>query len=444
MPKLTRPFKQETTYHSYVHPLLPLLLLLFIYKLLLSYHILMRFFFLYTIAHIVFFFSKLLGLGSGYTWPGHIVLKVSPDLLEKHKFDFNKGLFLITGTNGKTTTSKMLTHMLEYRKFSVLHNSTGSNIMNGIVSALMLNATPLGKIKQDYTVLEVDEFTLPQVLNSLSPKVLVLLNLSRDQLDRYTEIDEVIDRWIVSLGQLSSATTLIYDKTQKHFKKFHLLSNLPKHTFDASDKYKKHLHLQGNFNLKNLNAVLCALSRVDVYPKDVLDSLSTFQAAYGRGEIIDNHQIFLAKNPASFNHNLDLLSDYSSADTALLFVLNDNIPDGRDVSWIYDIDTKRLFSSLQKFNSIFVSGSRAYDMAIRLFYSGIPEDYVSIEPNLARCIQTISAGVKSQSPNVLSEKTNSTSAKVAERIDVKNTVVVFPNYSAMLELRKILTGKAIL
>jgi hypothetical protein len=107
--------------------------------------------------------------------------------------------------------------------------------------------------------------------------------------------------------------------------------------------------------------------------------------------------------------------ELGSTEVSVLFILNDNIPDGRDVSWIYDISPEKL----QKFcidKTVYVSGSRFLDMAVRLKYAGVFLEDANISSNLSALVSSISS----------------------------QTVVVFPNYSAMLELRKLLKGRAIL
>lgn len=141
--------------------------------------------------------------------------------------------------------------------------------------------------------------------------------------------------------------------------------------------------------------------------------------AYGRGEEIPLgkkiFRIFLAKNPASFNNNLDLLIKKEVDAPTLLFVLNDNIPDGRDVSWIYDINPEKLYKACSG-KKIFVSGKRYLDMAVRLSYAGIEVERKNLKKNLKAAL--------SETPG-------------------ENTIIL-PNYSAMLDTRKVLTGRKIL
>lgn len=378
------------------------------------------------LSKLVHLLIKITNRGSGYTWPGHVALTIYPNLLSSKVFKYKYGVILVTGTNGKTTTSKLLTHILTANGLRVNHNKSGGNILNGIASTLLHDLTLFGHVKSDIAVLEVDELTLPLVLKNITPNILMLLNLSRDQLDRYGEVDSILDKWHESLDAMSTDTVVIVDSEQVHFKE--LISGFNGRTFyfDSDPTYLNETSLHGNFNAKNINAAMLA-AQVLGYDRDkIVESLHSFEAAYGRGEVLtkdETHfQLFLAKNPASFNHNLDLLLNEKYYHDSLLFILNDEIRDGRDVSWIYDIDPIKLQTVCHNAPSdkIYVSGSRCLDMVVRLHYAGIDMPQTNISENLNELIKVIS-----------------------ERRDT-NDVFVLPNYSAMLKLREILTGRQIL
>ncbi|KKS66540.1 MAG: hypothetical protein UV35_C0012G0016 [candidate division WWE3 bacterium GW2011_GWB1_42_6] len=303
------------------------------------------------------FFIKLCGLGSGGTWPGHFALKIYPGILSDPGIAPSLGTVLISGTNGKTTTTKMLHHVLQSKGFSVVTNPSGANLTNGLVSALLQGTPIFSKRRADYAVLEVDEFSLPSVLNQMRVEGVVLLNLSRDQLDRYGETDLILSRWEESLKE-SNVSFVVLDKSFDYFR----------------------------------NMLLPAGTQV--LDLEVL-ALSDFQAAYGRGEIINsggvNFHLFLAKNPASLTTNLNVFEKKKSDFGAVFFVLNDNIPDGRDVSWIYDTEASAIFSACKDME-IYVSGSRVYDMAVRLDYAGVfvPEE------NVSASVQSVTNLIKSK------------------------------------------------
>lgn len=375
------------------------------------------------IAKLINWMITTFSLGAGYTWPGHVALKLCSDTLSSKNIRFRRGVILISGTNGKTTTSKVLTHLLESSGLTVTHNKSGANLLNGIVSAILLDTDIFGNSVSDVGVFEVDEFTLPFVLDHLSPTILILLNLSRDQLDRYGEVDIIFDRWKASVSKLNKDSIVVFDETQEYFKEIPQIFEGRVFTFKDDPNLLHLTKLHGAFNIKNINAATLAATLLGLDPAVSERNLKTFSAAYGRGEIIKYDRkrftIFLAKNPASFNQNLEiLLSDEFEYDT-LLFVLNDNIPDGRDVSWIYDVDPVKLEKVCVNKN-IYVSGSRCLDMVIRLLYANVVAEEININSD------------------IFSVRTKIEKDKHA------GSIVALPNYSAMLLLRKALIGRSIL
>jgi UDP-N-acetylmuramyl tripeptide synthase len=382
----------------------------------------MRFYLALYSAKLINFLSKLFNIGSGHTWPGHFALQLCPDILNNSKMKFKSGVVLISGTNGKTTTSKILTHILENNNFKVVHNKTGANLVNGIVSEILLSMNLVGIHNADIGVFEVDENNLPILLNYVDPNVLVLLNLSRDQLDRYAEIDLILDKWHKSIDNLSSDTEIVLDATQNYF------HEIPQHFkgeityFDSDSSLLKLTNLVGTFNAKNINAAIFTAELLGVSEEDSKKYLGDFNYAYGRGEVIAfngaSYKVMLAKNPASFENNLDSILSGEVFGDAVLFILNDNIPDGRDVSWIYDINPALLNKACTG-KELFICGTRSYDMAVRLHYSGLSVS----DSNIFTDIKTVLNEIQHKGIN---------------------NIIALPNYSAMLELRKQLTGRSIL
>ena len=333
-----------------------------------------------------------------------------------------EGYILVSGTNGKTTTTKMISHILSNNGFRVVHNKSGANLLNGIASTLLLDRNLFGNTYADIGVLEVDEFSLPLILKYIKPKVLVLLNLTRDQLDRYGEVDIICSKWQESLASLSKETVVVYDSTQENILKLVSVFSGKKIPFDDLSPAEDVLNNVGYFNVKNINASIAASSVFNLDKNSCLKNLKNFEYAYGRGEIINfkniSFHVFLAKNPASFNNNLKMLKTKNFKNTALWFILNDNIPDGRDVSWIYDIDNYLLKEACSPY-TLFFSGKRAFDMAIRFHYAGLDVADFNIDTNQSKILEKIISS------------------------DFEN-VILFPNYSAMLDVRKLLTGRKIL
>ena len=167
------------------------------------------------------FFSILLGKLSSFfikailhrnasTWPGHLALESNPKLIKNIlKDNQNLKVILIAGTNGKTTTTKALHHILESNNISVIRNDSGANLLNGLASLLIKESNLNGKIYKDALLFEVDENSLPLILREVKPESIILLNLFRDQLDRYGEINTTSEKWAEALKRLPTGTTLI-------------------------------------------------------------------------------------------------------------------------------------------------------------------------------------------------------------------------------------------
>ncbi len=373
--------------------------------------------------------------GAGGTWPGHIALQIFPEGLSWLAGRLKGGTILISGTNGKTTTAAIIKAIMELHGETVVTNPTGANLLNGLSSALIKDADLWGRSRSTLAVLEVDEGNFPYALNYFTPELIVLLNLSRDQLDRYGEIETILERWQTALLKLPKTTRIILRSDDPHFQP--LIKTLTAAKYPLSFFYPQSpviysSPLPGSFNQLNTNAAVAAAQAWQVSEAIIRHALENFRPVFGRGEDLKigekRVRIMLAKNPASFNENLKLIreslpeaftntTDYPT----ILLVLNDNIPDGRDVSWIYDID----FEANQSWLShcpLLCSGQRAYDLALRLKYADLP---------IPTSLHRVSAHLKKILTEALATTKN------------KETLYVLPTYSAMLEVRKILTGKGI-
>jgi len=401
------------------------------------------------IGKFAYLLLRSLGFGAG-TWPGEIAIRINPHILSSFASQFRKGIILVAGTNGKTTTALMIKTILEAQGLSVVHNASGANLVNGIVSACIPTASWKGVINADYGVFEVDENSLPIVIKFLksvkSKVVIVLLNLFRDQLDRYGEVDVIAQKWeralrgsnaiiianaddplVAHLG-LHAKTTFfgINDKTKFLPKMEHATDSIfclhcgarlayegvyfshlgiwkcPKcgEKRPKPDIFRVKSPLPGLYNYYNTLAAMSVAKTLGI----TMD-LAGLHPAFGRQEEIGNVKIFLSKNPVGFNQSLRTVLELGAKQ--LLLIVNDRIPDGRDISWIWDVD----FEMIPKHVSVIVSGDRVFDLALRLKYAGIQ-------------------------------------ARISKRLDdaleTDKTLYVLPTYSAMLEVRKILSGNKIL
>lgn len=419
--------------------------------------------FLINIGKLITTISRSLGLGHGSTWPGHIALNSNKNFIKDLTKDSKIKIILIAGTNGKTTTSKLLQSILEGDNRNVILNESGANLLNGIASTLIQYSNIVGKLHHDFAIFEVDENTLPQILKEFTPDILVLLNLFRDQLDRYGEVNTIASNWRLSLKRLPKKTKIIlnandpliaYLANDKKPLYFGLQENsnitnaedwadsvfCPRCNYELNfekiyfshigiwncnkcgyktpdiDINKTYYPLLGTYNKYNTLAAALTARTLGISQNTVDQTLKNFDPAFGRQEKIKVNdkkiQIFLSKNPTGFNESLRTVSKGKS----LLLVLNDRIPDGRDVSWIWDVNFENL---IKNFNSIVVSGDRVYDLALRLKYSS-SKKFVIIE-NLEQAIK-----------------------KSLKNTPLNQTLYILPTYSAMLDIRKILTGKKIL
>ena len=416
-----------------------------------------------TINHL----SKTLNLGSGSTWPGHIALKLSKNIIKDLLKNSATKIILVVGTNGKTTTTKILSTILEENDYKVFENSSGANLLNGIASSLLLNTNFQEKLTADFAIFEVDENNVPLVLQEITPSAIIALDLFRDQLDRYGELDSIAKKWTESFSHLPPSTHLILNaddpliatlgkNTSAKVQYFGLnegskqsLSHAADTTYCPNCNHKldfekitySHLGtwhcthcglkrpkvqvsntyfpLDGVYNKYNTLAAVLTARMLGLDTKQIATSLHTVTPAFGRQEKLayksKDVQIFLSKNPTGFNESLRTIQRLKAKH--VLILLNDRIPDGTDVSWIWDIDFE---DNLKNFESITVSGDRTYDMALRLQYAD-RSLAMQIEDNLEKAL-------------VVATKTTHDD----------QTLFILPTYTAMLDVRKIITGRKIL
>ncbi|MEH2233661.1 MAG: Mur ligase family protein [Nostoc sp.] len=428
-----------------------------------------------SVAKSVTFIVRSLRLGAASVLPGSIARRIEPRLLQLLSQQVKNGVILIAGTNGKTTTALLLCTILERKGFRVTHNSTGANLENGLMTALLESTNLLGTLNTDYAILEVDENIVPRVLAPLQPRIILCLNLFRDQLDRYGEVDTISKRWTKVISTLPAETVVIPNADDPTLSNLgqqlpqrvlffglnepeHYLEAIPHavdsiycpkcgHSLDYKGVYLSHLGdftcpkcgfskskptlesnewsqiLVGLYNKYNTLAAATAAIELGVDEATIRDTINNFQAAFGRAEdlVINGKRvrILLSKNPVGTNETIRVVTQ--STDKTTLLVLNDRTPDGTDVSWIWDVDTEKL---VERGGTLVVSGDRVYDMALRLRYS-----QKSLESNLNLIVE---------------EDLRQAIATALEHTPENETLHILPTYSAMLEVREVLTGRKIL
>lgn len=436
---------------------------------------------------------KIFKLGNASNFPGKIGLYINKDLLKEFQLSKNCKIILVTGTNGKSTTCGLVANFLKMAGHKVIYNTIGANLKSGVISTFSTYSDLIGNLKYDYILLEIDEATLHLITQDLTPSLISVTNLFRDQLDRFGELDTTAqlitkginnqdttvllnadDPRVASLKtnnkkiyygfskdinlESSSSNRLKYEwlsdpeestkcpkcksklaysvkflahlgnykcpncnfkkpevefclsnfKTDKLIVNFDILSSQL-----SQNKNNFFLPMVGIFNLYN---ALCAISIArlisDVTSVQIQKGLQSYTTLFGRGEKITIKNkaawIYLIKNPTGTTEVLKTLVNDENA--RFLIALNDNYADGRDVSWIWDARFDYLTNHKK---GIFVSGKRAYDIALRLKYANINQEKIKVNKNLKKSIY-----------------------KAMDSLDKNETLYILPTYTALLELQR--------
>jgi len=346
--------------------------------------------------------SRLAGRGDGSVIGGVIALRLEPGLLGM--LAAGKQVVLVTGTNGKTTTTRLITAALESLGQQVASNAFGANMEAGLAAALgRAQDAPLA-------VLEVDEKYLPSVLAATAARVVVLLNLSRDQMDRAAEIWLVARRWRDALASTpdcrvianaddpliawaaSAAKQVTWVAAGQRWREDswscpNCGSHLHRVEFDwrcgecssarppvswvlADDavidpsgrRTQLDLALPGRANRANAVVALAVADAFGVGVAQALPRLRGVTSVAGRYTTVPCRgrgvRLLLAKNPAGWLEAFDVLS---RPPVPVLLSVNAQGPDGRDTSWLWDVDYRLL-----RGRQVFVAGERRLDLAVRL------------------------------------------------------------------------------
>jgi lipid II isoglutaminyl synthase (glutamine-hydrolysing) len=391
----------------------------------------------------------------GNALPGLVVEKLFPRYLARAMAGLGEGVVVVTGTNGKTTTTKMVATILA-EKYRVLTNDTGSNFVRGAITSTVENARWSGRLPHDVAVFELDEAWAVRFVAAVPPRRALLLNVMRDQLDRFGEIDMTArllgkvaaattgnvvlnrdDERIAKLAPLTQADVTYYGvgaELREFFPTDEELYGGPIHYADQQTtaellrlpataeplrmrigqvEHDIDLRAEGPHNAQNATGAAALALTFGLDDATIARGLAAVSPAFGRGQRFDvdgrNVVLQLVKNPAGFRQTLRTL-DSTSAD-AIVVVINDDYADGRDVSWLWDVE----FSALMRHPArVSTSGTRAADMALRLRYDEVDTTEVEADPEKA----------------VRSAVTAVTDG---------GTVVVFSTYTAMWALHAVLT-----
>jgi lipid II isoglutaminyl synthase (glutamine-hydrolysing) len=153
--------------------------------------------------------SRRLGRGGGTVIAGHLVPRIAPGALRDVTRALVHGSIVVSGTNGKTTTTRLLSHILSGAGLRPIHNRAGANLLSGLFTAVAQATDWQGRPVGDIGLFEVDEATIPAALQHIQPRVLVLHNIFRDQLDRYGEVHFVANLWRQAIAQLPPTSTVL-------------------------------------------------------------------------------------------------------------------------------------------------------------------------------------------------------------------------------------------
>jgi UDP-N-acetylmuramyl tripeptide synthase len=440
----------------------------------------------YAIARAAGALSRRLGRGGGTSLPGKLLVRWRPEVIRDLAAALPAGTIVLSATNGKTTTARLLAACARAGGHRLVTNPSGANLASGVATALL---TSNGEAA-DLGLFEVDEAALPAVAEQLQPRIVLLMNLFRDQLDRYGELEELAVRWRAMLQSLPAETAVVLNADDPavaglgdaHPGATYFGIDDPAPTLDAlphaADSkrcrrcdapltydvvYLGHLGhwrceacgwarprpgvratrvvvdglrsveleletpagpvharlpLPGLHNAYNATAAVAAATVLGIAPPRIAAALEESQAAFGRAERVrlDGHDVLLmlVKNPAGANETIrTLLLDPDPID--LLIALNDRTADGRDVSWIWDVDFEPLLGHIRRLT---LTGDRAYDLGLRFRYAGFPSERMRLVPDLEQAVDAAVAAAPEGRP-----------------------VSMLPTYTAMLDLRRILVRR---
>jgi UDP-N-acetylmuramyl tripeptide synthase len=422
--------------------------------------------------------------------------RIDPALLTKLTAQLEHGAIVVAGTNGKTTTARMIADILEHAGQRVVHNRSGSNLVRGVVSTFAAQASLAGQLRGEIAVIETDEAAFPEVVRLVRPRVILLNNLFRDQLDRYGELDTIARKWRASLRELDASTTIVVNADDPALVTVSSDLESPRVTFGLNEGryrldalphaadaatcrvcgadlayhalYVSHLgdwycpscgrarpslHLSGHdielhgvdsltisvtnaetdrterfeigvpglYNAYNTLAAVTVARAVGVDSLVIREALAQFRSAFGRIERVtwrDRHlTLALVKNPVGFNEVLRMLTAETGGLTVpTMIAINDLYADGRDVSWLWDVDFELLAEGDGQLST---TGLRGADMTNRLKYAGVDAQRISSLP------ANLDAGLDA----------------FVESVPAGGSAYILPTYTAMLEIRRLLADR---
>ena len=368
--------------------------------------------------------------GGGSAFPGYLTNKMAPSLLPTLADQFPYGVVFVLGSNGKTTTTHMVSEVLRAHGLRVFTNPTGANLPQGVTSALLADATLTGRIKADVAVLEIDEGFAADLADVLSPAVILSLNVQVDQLFRFYETERVADM-MLDASQRASAHVIV-NRDDPYLSKIDAAAMKAPVSFfgveraiveasahglaNATDTrsgtagivdnaaYSEVRSVSGRdvtVNVGGTDVALTLPARGLHYAADAAGALAVasrvlgdgfdtaaasrgfaaMSPAYGRGEVIplrrdengEQVEFVMFKNGPSLQMNLDALD---ATPERSLIAIDEGTP---DVSWLYDVD----FDALQRVDV--VTGEKAFQLALALEHAGV--QIGTVEPDMEKAVE---------------------------------------------------------
>ncbi len=349
--------------------------------------------------------------GGGSSVPGRVALFIEPKFLQKTLGRMAKGIYFVSGSNGKSTTTSMLVAVLRMHGLKVLTNPAGGNIPQGLASALLADVNLFGKLEHDVAVIEVDEAYGKLIARKVAPNGLLITNLQFDQLNRFHSPDEVFEHlndlanltkdFVVVNGSDSNTERLAFGQKHRLDSSGVYVSEsavgTSAHGLLSAPSFERENHELPNqaslISTSGLTATISVGSEKATVPipaaglhyavdaalafgmankilgpdfdlQKASGAMTGFGPVYGRGEVIEHKgqrlRIIMMKNLPSLQANLDALE----ASPARVWIsVDEGTP---DPSWIYDIDLTNLS------HADVVSGTKTYQWATRLAYEGKP------------------------------------------------------------------------
>lgn len=448
----------------------------------------MRVFLSCLVCRFVHFLLQKMGRGAT-TMPGRVALKVKRNVLSD--LSKNVKVIIVTGTNGKTTSCRIIEEGLKKAGKTYFINKSGANLITGITSSFIMNSTLTGKKKYDYAIVECDENAFREVSRYINCDVVLVTNVFRDQLDRYGEVTHTLNaikesvknlpnsiicldadcsltysisreipNRIVTFGvdvpfddnakspEISDAKYCIFCKNEYDYT-YHTYGHLggflcrkcgykrPRPDFSVTSiedlkqnysvvtaKFNEDVNLVkinigGAYNIYNAIGCAAGLNSLGIDNKTIMSALETFNGAFGRMEQFDCNDnkinLILVKNPAGFSQTMNFIKSVDE-DFTLILSLNDNAADGRDVSWIWDVDFCDIFK-MNNLKKLYVTGKRCYDMAVRVKYEGVSSSKINV--------------IENEDYNKLVDIASSQG----------NDVYVVPTYTSMMAMRPVIAKR---